>query len=47
VQHVVYPPLNLPPLPELAGKTHVVVLTRGLSSEQMGEIERSLRELDS
>jgi G3E family GTPase len=45
VQHVVYPPLNLPPLPELAGKSHVVVLTRGLSAEQMNEIERSLREL--
>lgn len=45
VQHVVYPPLNLPPLPELAGKSHVVVLTRGLSNEQMREIEQSLRDL--
>jgi G3E family GTPase len=46
VQHVVYPVLDLPPLPALAGKSHVVVLTRGLSAEQMQEIERSLRELD-
>lgn len=45
VQHVVYPPLNLPPMPELAGKSHVVVLTRGLSDEEMSEIERNLREL--
>jgi G3E family GTPase len=45
VQHVVYPPLNLPAMPELQGKSHVVVLTRGLSSEQMSEIERNLREL--
>jgi G3E family GTPase len=45
VQHVVYPPLNLPPIAELAGRTHVVVLTRGLGERELDEIERSLREL--
>jgi G3E family GTPase len=45
VQHVVYPPLNLPPIAELAGKTHVVVLTRGLGEHELNEIERDLREL--
>ena len=47
VQHVVYPPLNLPAMPELAGRTLVVVLTRGLSVQQMREIESSLRDLIS
>jgi G3E family GTPase len=45
VQHIVYPPLNLPPIAELAGRTHVVVLTRGLGERELDEIERSLREL--
>jgi G3E family GTPase len=45
VQHVVYPPLNLPPIAGLAGRTYVVVLTRGLGKREVDEIERSLREL--
>jgi G3E family GTPase len=43
VQHVVYPPLDLPPMPELAGKSHIVVLIQDLSDAERSELERGLR----
>jgi G3E family GTPase len=45
VQHVVYPPLNLPPNPALAGRSHVVVLTCGMDDAELEEMRRSLRAL--
>ena len=42
VQHVVYPPLNLPAMPELGGKSHIVVLTTGLSSAVCAQLRDSL-----
>jgi len=46
VQHVVYPPLNLPAMPELGGKSHIVVLTTGLEPAQCEQMRASLRSLD-
>jgi G3E family GTPase len=42
VQHVVYPPLDLPPLPELAGKSQVVLLMQDLTSAERNQITQSL-----
>ncbi len=47
VQHVVYPPLNLPAMPELGGKSHIVVLTTGLDLAQRGQMRASLLSLES
>ncbi len=46
-QHLVYPPLDLPPMPELEGKSVVVILTTGMKPDERAEIERSLRALVS
>ncbi|HEX6240569.1 MAG TPA: GTP-binding protein [Polyangiales bacterium] len=45
VQHVVYPPLDLPPIEELGGKTHVVLLIEKLTAKERSEITASLLEL--
>jgi G3E family GTPase len=42
VQHVVYPPLNLPPMPELEGRSHVVVLTHGMSAAERATLRQGL-----
>ena len=42
VQHVVYPPLDLPPLPELAGKSHVVLLIQDLTPQERDQVTQSL-----
>jgi G3E family GTPase len=45
VQHVVYPPLDLPPMPELAGKSHVVLLIQDLTNTERAELQQSLMAL--
>ena len=45
VQHVVYPPLNLPAMPELGGKSHVVMLTQGLDAHVLAELKSTLEAL--
>jgi hypothetical protein len=45
VQHVVYPPLDLPPMPELAGKSHIVVLIQDLTAAERAELDSGLRAL--
>lgn len=45
VQHVVYPPLDLPHNSHLAGKSYVVVLARGLSESEHAELAASLAAL--
>lgn len=45
VQHVVYPPLDLPPMPELAGQSHIVLLIQDLTPSERAEITHSLRAL--
>jgi hypothetical protein len=47
VQHVVYPPLDLPPMAGLEGRSHVVVLTHGMSAEELAEIAPALQALES
>jgi G3E family GTPase len=47
VRHVVYPPLDLPDSRELAGKSHVVLLTQGLSDAELDEVRESLLSLGS
>ncbi len=47
VQHVVYPPLNLPAMPELQGKSHIVVLSTGLDRTQRQHMRASLLALAS
>lgn len=42
VQHVVYPPLNLPPMPELRGRSHIVLLTTGFQRERREQLRASL-----
>lgn len=42
VQHVVYPPLDLPPMPELGGKSHVVLLIQDLTEAERAELQHSL-----
>jgi G3E family GTPase len=42
VQHIVYPPLSLPAMPELKGRSFVVMLTQGLSAEQLDEVRQTL-----
>lgn len=42
VQHVVYPPLNLPPMPELAGRSHIVLLTHGMDEGFLRELRAEL-----
>ena len=46
VQHVVYPPLTLPVMPGLRGRSHVVVLTHGLAETDLDELRSSLQALD-
>jgi G3E family GTPase len=45
VQHLVYPPLDLPEMPELGGKSHVVILTTAMSATERDELVRSLHAL--
>jgi G3E family GTPase len=47
VQHVVYPPLDLPPDPRLAGKSYVVVLARDLTYDERRELDAGLRALSA
>ncbi len=47
VQHVVYPPLTLPAMPELAGKSYIVVLTTGLDALQREQLRTSLLAFDA
>lgn len=47
VQHIVYPPLDLPASLALQGKSYVVLLARGLSDQEGEEIAVSLRALAS
>ena len=45
VQHVVYPLLDLPRSTQLAGKSYVVMLARGLSEAERAELTAGLRAL--
>jgi G3E family GTPase len=45
VQHIVYPPLTLPAMPELKGRSFVVLLTQGLGAEQLREVRDTLEAL--
>jgi G3E family GTPase len=42
VQHVVYPPLELPASTNLNGRSQIVVLTRGMSAAERAELHASL-----